>query len=83
MSWRGYNFEDAILVNEKLVREDALTSLHIITFECTARDTKLGPEEITRDIPNVSEDALKNLGSDGVVRAWAPRSSPATFSSAR
>ena len=71
MSWRGYNFEDAILVNERLVREDALTSLHIIPFECTARDTKLGPEEITRDIPNVSEDALKNLGADGVVRVGA------------
>ncbi len=71
MSWRGYNFEDAILVNEKLVREDALTSLHIVTFECTARDTKLGPEEITRDIPNVSEDALKNLGADGIVRIGA------------
>jgi len=71
MSWRGYNFEDAILVNEKLVREDALTSLHIVTFECTARDTKLGPEEITRDIPNVSEDALKNLGQDGIVRVGA------------
>ena len=71
MSWRGYNFEDAILVNERLVREDALTSLHIVTFECGARDTKLGPEEITRDIPNVSEDALKNLGSDGIVRVGA------------
>lgn len=71
MSWRGYNFEDAILVNEKLVREDALTSLHIINFECTARDTKLGPEEITRDIPNVSEDALKNLGQDGIIRVGA------------
>ncbi|MBQ0032553.1 MAG: DNA-directed RNA polymerase subunit beta [bacterium] len=71
MSWRGYNFEDAILVNEKLVREDALTSLHIVTFEGTARDTKLGPEEITRDIPNVSEDALKNLGPDGIIRIGA------------
>ena len=71
MSWRGYNFEDAILVNEKLVREDALTSLHIVTFECQARDTKLGAEEITRDIPNVSEDALKNLGPDGIVRVGA------------
>jgi DNA-directed RNA polymerase subunit beta len=71
MSWRGYNFEDAILVNERLVREDALTSLHIVTFECGARDTKLGPEEITRDIPNVSEDALKNLGSDGIIRVGA------------
>jgi len=71
MSWRGYNFEDAILVNERLVREDVLTSLHIVTFECGARDTKLGPEEITRDIPNVGEDALKNLGPDGIVRVGA------------
>ena len=71
MSWRGYNFEDAILVNERLVREDAFTSLHIVTFDCGARDTKLGPEEITRDIPNVSEDALKNLGPDGIVRVGA------------
>jgi len=71
MSWRGYNFEDAILVNERLVREDAFTSLHIVTFECGARDTKLGPEEITRDIPNVSEDALRNLGPDGIVRIGA------------
>jgi len=71
MSWRGYNFEDAILINERIVREDALTSLHIVNFECTARDTKLGPEEITRDIPNVSEDALKNLGPDGIVRIGA------------
>ena len=71
MSWRGYNFEDAILINERIVREDMLTSLHIVTFECGARDTKLGPEEITRDIPNVSEDALKNLGPDGVVRVGA------------
>ena len=71
MSWRGYNFEDAILVNERLVREDVLTSLHIITFECGARDTKLGAEEITRDIPNVGEDALKNLGPDGIIRVGA------------
>ena len=71
MSWRGYNFEDAILVNERLVREDMFTSLHIVTFDCGARDTKLGPEEITRDIPNVSEDALKNLGPDGIVRVGA------------
>ena len=71
MSWRGYNFEDAIVLNDRLVREDALTSLHIVTFECAARDTKLGPEEITRDIPNVSEDALKNLGADGIVRVGA------------
>ena len=71
MSWRGYNFEDAIVLNDRLVREDALTSLHIVTFECAARDTKLGPEEITRDIPNVSEDALKNLGQDGIIRVGA------------
>ena len=71
MSWRGYNFEDAIVLNDRLVREDALTSLHIVTFECAARDTKLGPEEISRDIPNVSEDALKNLGPDGIVRVGA------------
>ena len=71
MSWRGYNFEDAILINERCVREDMLTSLHIIPFECSARDTKLGPEEITRDIPNVSEDALKNLGPDGIIRVGA------------
>ena len=71
MSWRGYNFEDAIVLNDRLVREDALTSLHIVTFECAARDTKLGPEEITRDIPNVGEDALRNLGPDGIVRVGA------------
>ncbi len=71
MSWRGYNFEDAILINERIVREDVLTSLHIVTFECGARDTKLGKEEITRDIPNVSEDALKNLGPDGIIRVGA------------
>ncbi len=71
MSWRGYNFEDAILINERIVREDVLTSLHIDFFECGARDTKLGPEEITRDIPNVSEDALKNLGADGIIRVGA------------
>ncbi len=71
MSWRGYNFEDAILINERIVREDVLTSLHIVTFECGARDTKLGPEEITRDIPNVGEDALRNLGPDGIIRVGA------------
>ena len=71
MSWRGYNFEDAILINERIVREDVLTSLHIDFFECGARDTKLGPEEITRDIPNQSEEALKNLGPDGIIRVGA------------
>ncbi len=71
MPWNGYNFEDAILINEKLVKEDVYTSIHIDEFEIGARDTKLGPEEITRDIPNVGEEALRNLGSDGVVRIGA------------
>ncbi len=71
MPWCGYNFEDAILISEKLVREDVYTSIHIEEFECGARDTKLGPEEITRDIPNVGEEALKNLNHDGVIRVGA------------
>ena len=71
MPWGGYNFEDAILINEKLVREDVYTSIHVEEFECGARDTKLGPEEITRDIPNVGEDALKNLSPDGIIRVGA------------
>ena len=71
MPWRGYNFEDAILVSEKLVREDYYTSIHIEEFEIEARDTKLGPEEITRDIPNVSESALKDLDESGIVRIGA------------
>jgi DNA-directed RNA polymerase subunit beta len=71
MPWCGYNFEDAILISERLVREDVYTSIHIEEFECGARDTKLGPEEITRDIPNVGEEALKNLNHDGVVRIGA------------
>jgi len=71
MPWTGYNFEDAILVSERIVREDIFTSIHIQEFEVGARDTKLGPEEITRDIPNVGEEALKNLGPDGVVRIGA------------
>ena len=71
MPWCGYNFEDAILINERLVKEDVYTSIHVDEFECGARDTKLGPEEITRDIPNVGEDALKNLGHDGVIRVGA------------
>ncbi len=69
--WRGYNFEDAILVSEKLVKEDTYTSLHIEEFEIEARDTKLGPEEITRDIPNVSEEALKDLDQEGIIRIGA------------
>ncbi|HMP72775.1 MAG TPA: DNA-directed RNA polymerase subunit beta [Kiritimatiellia bacterium] len=71
MPWCGYNFEDAILINERLVRDDVYTSIHIEEFECGARDTKLGPEEITKDIPNVGEEALKNLDHDGVVRIGA------------
>jgi len=71
MPWRGYNFEDAILISEKLVREDYYTSIHIEEFEIEARDTKLGPEEITRDIPNVSETALKDLDESGIVRIGA------------
>jgi DNA-directed RNA polymerase subunit beta len=68
MPWCGYNFEDAIIISEKLLREDAYTSIYIEEFELTARDTKLGKEEITRDIPNVSEEALANLGEDGIIR---------------
>ncbi|MCX7887488.1 MAG: DNA-directed RNA polymerase subunit beta, partial [Verrucomicrobiae bacterium] len=71
MPWNGYNFEDAIIINQRLVKEDTFTSIHIEEFECGARDTKLGPEEITRDIPNVGEEALKNLGHDGVIRIGA------------
>jgi len=71
MPWRGYNFEDAILVSEKLVKEDSYTSIHIEEFEIEARDTKLGPEDITRDIPNVSEGLLKDLDESGVVRIGA------------
>lgn len=71
MTWEGYNYEDAILINEKLVKEDAFTSIHIEEHECEARDTKLGPEEITRDIPNVSEDALKDLDDRGIIRIGA------------
>ena len=71
MPWGGYNFEDAILLSEKLVREDTLTSIHIEEFEVEARDTKLGKEEITRDIPNLGEEALKNLDESGIVRIGA------------
>ncbi|MBE2205092.1 MAG: DNA-directed RNA polymerase subunit beta [Chthoniobacterales bacterium] len=71
MPWNGYNFEDAILISERVVKEDIYTSIHIDEFEIGARDTKLGPEEITRDIPNVSEEALQNLGADGVIRIGA------------
>jgi len=71
MPWNGYNFEDAILLSERIVKEDVFTSIHIDEFEVSARDTKLGPEEITRDIPNLGEEALKNLGLDGVIRVGA------------
>ncbi|MGH9395327.1 MAG: DNA-directed RNA polymerase subunit beta [Terriglobia bacterium] len=71
MPWRGYNYEDAILVSEKLVKEDSYTSIHIEEFEIEARDTKLGPEEVTRDIPNVSESLLKDLDESGVIRIGA------------
>ncbi len=71
MPWRGYNFEDAILISERLVKEDYYTSIHIEEFETEARDTKLGPEEITRDIPNVSEDFIRNLDDSGIIRIGA------------
>ena len=71
MPWNGYNFEDAILISEKIVKDDIFTSIHIDEFEVAARDTKLGPEEITRDIPNLGDEALKNLGTDGVIRIGA------------
>ncbi len=70
-TWEGYNYEDAILLNERLVKEDVLTSIHIEDYDCECRDTKLGPEEITRDIPNVGEDSLRDLDEDGVIRVGA------------
>ena len=71
MTWEGYNYEDAVLINEKLVKEDIYTSIHIEEYEVEARDTKLGPEEITRDIPNVGEDSLKDLDERGIIRIGA------------
>jgi DNA-directed RNA polymerase subunit beta len=71
MSWEGYNFEDAIILSERLVKDDVYTSVHIEEYEIDARDTKLGPEEITRDIPNVGEDALRNLDENGIIRIGA------------
>ncbi len=71
MTWEGYNYEDAVLINEKLVRNDVYTSVHIEEYELESRDTKLGPEEITRDIPNVGEDALANLDENGIIRVGA------------
>ncbi|MDN5348207.1 MAG: DNA-directed polymerase subunit beta [Clostridia bacterium] len=71
MTWEGYNYEDAILISERLVKDDVFTSIHIEEYECDARDTKLGPEEITRDIPNVGEDVLKDLDERGIIRVGA------------
>ena len=71
MPWRGYNFEDAIIVSEKLIKDDIFTSFHIVEESIEARDTKLGPEEITRDIPNVPENLLRNLDENGIVRIGA------------
>jgi DNA-directed RNA polymerase subunit beta len=71
MTWEGYNYEDAILISEKLVKDDMFTSIHIEEYEAEARDTKLGPEEITRDIPNVSEESLKDLDDRGIIRIGA------------
>jgi DNA-directed RNA polymerase subunit beta len=71
MPWNGYNFEDSILISERIVRDDVFTSIHIEEFEVAARDTKLGPEEITRDIPNVGEEALRNLDEAGIVAVGA------------
>ena len=71
MTWEGYNYEDAVLISEELVKNDVFTSIHVEEYECEARDTKLGPEEITRDIPNVSEDTLKDLDEQGIIRIGA------------
>ena len=70
-TWEGYNFEDAVLISERLVKDDVYTSIHIEEYDCECRDTKLGPEEITRDIPNVGEDSLKDLDEDGIIRVGA------------
>jgi DNA-directed RNA polymerase subunit beta len=82
MPWGGYNFEDSILISEKIAKQDIFTSVHIEEFECVARDTKLGKEEITRDIPNVGEEALKDLDESGIVRIGA-EVKPATSSSGK
>ena len=71
MTWEGYNYEDAVLISEKLVKDDIYTSIHIEEFESEARETKLGPEEITRDIPNIGDDAVKDLDEDGIIRIGA------------
>ena len=71
MTWEGYNYEDAVLLSERLVMDDVYTSVHIEEYECEARDTKLGPEEITRDVPGVGDDALKDLDERGIIRIGA------------
>src|SRR5699024_12489704 len=71
MTWDGYNYEDAIIMSENLAKDDSYTSIHIEEYESEARDTKLGPEEITRDIPNVGEDALRDLNEDSIIRIGA------------
>lgn len=71
MNWEGYNYEDAVLLSEKLVKEDIYTSIHMEEFECEARESKLGPDETTRDIPNVGEDAVKDLDERGIIRIGA------------
>ena len=76
MTWEGYNYEDAVLINEKIVRDDVYTSIHIEEYETEARDTKLGPEEITRDIPNVGEDAPARISTKAVSSAWAQKCVP-------
>ena len=70
-TWEGYNYEDAVLISERLVKEDVYTSIHIEEYDCECRDTKLGPEEITRDIPNVGDDGLKDLDENGIIRIGA------------
>ncbi len=71
MPWHGYNYEDAILLSQRMTKDDVYTSIHIEKYETEARDTKLGPEEITRDIPNVGEDQLKDLDENGIIRIGA------------
>ena len=80
MPWGGYNFEDSILISERVVKEDIYTSIHIEEFECVSRDTKLGPEEITRDIPNVGDEALTDLDESGIIRIGAEVKPGAIFS---
>ena len=71
MTWQGYNFEDAIAINERLVKDDVYTSIHIESYESEARETKLGPEEMTREIPNVGQEALRDLDEGGIIRVGA------------